>query len=69
MEITRVTVKQVQSRRERGEDVVFLDARNPTDWENSGKKLPGALRARADEEVERVFRRVPKDAAVVAYCT
>jgi rhodanese-related sulfurtransferase len=40
----RITVDDLQKRMEAGEDVVFIDTRNPQAWAESDVKLPEALR-------------------------
>lgn len=66
--VDRVTADEVKARLDRGEPIAFLDARNPTAWGEADTKLPGALRVPADE-AERRLDEVPRDRAVVTYCT
>ena len=68
MEATRVTVDEVKERMDRGEPLVFLDTRNPQAWNDAETKLPGAIRVPADE-VERHLKEIPRDRAVITYCT
>jgi rhodanese-related sulfurtransferase len=68
MEATRVTVDEVKERMDRGEPFVFVDTRNPTAWEEAVTKLPGAIRVPADE-VEQHLEEIPRDRAVITYCT
>ena len=68
MEATRVTADEVKERMDRGEPLVFVDARNPQAWGEAEKKLPGALRVPADE-VERHLDEIPRDRTVITYCT
>jgi rhodanese-related sulfurtransferase len=68
MEATRVTVDEVKERMDRGEQFAFLDTRNPTAWGEADTKLPGAIRVPADE-VEQYLDKIPRDRAVIAYCT
>jgi rhodanese-related sulfurtransferase len=68
MEATRVTVDEVKERMDRGEPILFLDTRNPTAWHESDVKLPGALRVPADE-VEQHLKEIPRDRAIITYCT
>jgi len=68
MEVTRVTVDEVKARMDRGEPVLFLDTRNPTAWNESNVKLPGALRVPADE-VEQHLKEIPQGRAIITYCT
>jgi len=68
MEATRITTDEVRERLDRGEQFTFVDTRNPTAWGESDKKLPAALRVPA-EEVEEHLNEIPKDRAVITYCT
>jgi rhodanese-related sulfurtransferase len=68
MEATRITTDEVKERLERGEEFAFLDTRNPTAWADSDKKLPNAIRVPA-EELAQHLNEIPKDRAVITYCT
>jgi rhodanese-related sulfurtransferase len=68
MEATRVTVDEVKERMERGEPLAFVDTRNPKAWGESDAKLPGAIRVLAGE-VEEHLDEIPRDRAVITYCT
>lgn len=65
---TRVTAAEVAERMRRGEELVFVDNRNPQAWEESDVKLPGAIRIPADE-VERHAGELPRDRTIITYCT
>ena len=64
----RVTAKEVIERMNRGEDVYFVDTRNPQAWAAADTKLPGAVRVPADA-VEQHLADMPRDRMIVAYCT
>lgn len=68
MEATRVTVEEVRERMGRGEPLAFVDTRNPQAWDEADTRLPGAIRVPADE-VERHLKEIPRDRAVITYCT
>jgi len=68
MEATRITVEEVKQRMDRGEQFAFLDNRNPQAWSQSDRKLPNAIRVPA-EELEQHLNEIPKDRAVITYCT
>jgi rhodanese-related sulfurtransferase len=68
MEATRITVDEVKERMDRGEPFAFVDTRNPQAWGQSDSKLPGAIRVPAGEFEEHVSE-IPKDRAVITYCT
>jgi rhodanese-related sulfurtransferase len=68
MEATRITVDEVKERMERGEQFTFVDSRNPTAWAESDKKLPHAIRVPADQ-LQQYLNEIPRDRAVITYCT
>jgi rhodanese-related sulfurtransferase len=68
MEATRITVDEVKERLDRGEQFAFVDTRNPQAWGQSDSKLPGAIRVPA-EELEQHVPEIPRDRAVITYCT
>jgi hypothetical protein len=53
---------------DRGDRIVFVDARNPVAWGSSTVKLPGAVRIPFDE-VEKHLSELPRDSRAVTYCT
>ena len=68
MEATRITTDEVKERLDRGEEFAFLDTRNPQAWAEADKKLPNAMRVPAGE-LEQHLNEIPKDRAVITYCT
>ena len=64
---TRITVDEVKTRLDRGEQFAFVDTRNPKAWGDAESKLPGAIRVSADE-VETHLARFSKDRTVITYC-
>ena len=68
MEATRVTTDEVKERMDRGEQFTFVDTRNPQAWGEADAKLPGAIRVPADE-VGQHLDEIPRDRAVITYCT
>ena len=68
MEATRITTDEVKERLDRGEQFAFVDTRNPKAWAESDKKLPDAIRVPA-EELDQHLNEIPKDRAVLTYCT
>lgn len=64
----KTTVDELRNRLDRGEDVFFVDTRNPKAWAAAETKLPGAIRVPADQ-VEQHLADVPRDRTVVTYCT
>jgi rhodanese-related sulfurtransferase len=53
---------------DRGERVVFVDARNPVAWGSSNVRLPGAVRIPIDE-VDAHLDEIPGDVGIITYCT
>ena len=68
MNVTRVTVDELKERMARGEQFAFIDTRNPKAWGEAREKLPRAIRV-PSEEVEQHLDEIPKDRAVITYCT
>lgn len=68
MEATRITVDEAKQRMDRGEPLVFIDARNPKAWAKTPVKLPGAIRIPADE-IDEHLNEIPHDRAILTYCT
>ena len=64
----RMSVDELRKRLERGEEIFFVDTRNPTAWAEADTKLPGAIRVPADQ-VEPHLADIPRDRTVVTYCT
>ena len=64
----RVSVQDVKAAMLRGEKPVFIDTRNPTAWQTSHERLPGALRVPA-AEVDQHLQEIPRDRPLVTYCT
>ncbi len=63
-----IEVAEIDEILDRGERVIFVDARNPIAWAASRVKLPGAIRVPVDE-VDRRIGEIPRDGLVVPYCT
>jgi len=61
----RISVDDVAKR---GEDVFFVDTRNPQAWAEAETRLPGAIRVPADQ-VEQHLADIPRDRTIVTYCT
>lgn len=65
---TRVTVDEVMERLNRGEEMQFLDTRNPKAWSDADTKLPGAIRV-PEDEVEKHLAELTRDRTIITYCT
>ena len=63
-----VTAAEAKGMLDRGEPIVFVDARNPIAWAQSKQQLPGAVRVPVDE-VPQHLKDLPADATAITYCT
>lgn len=68
MAAPRITPQEVNERMKRGEQVQFVDSRNPKAWGEAKTKLPGATRAPADG-AEKHLADIRRDRLVVTCCT
>jgi len=64
----RITIEELRSRMEAGEDFTIIDVRNPQAWARSDVMLPEAIRVPL-EKLEDNLSKIPKDKPVVIYCT
>jgi rhodanese-related sulfurtransferase len=64
--IREVSPRDVQEMRRRGDEVVYLDVREPNEW-NLGR-IPGALFLPRGTLETRIEQMVPRDRKVVIYC-
>jgi rhodanese-related sulfurtransferase len=68
MEVTRITVDEVRERLARGEPLAIVDARSAEAWGQAETQIPGSIRVPPDDVAGHAAA-VPRDRAVVAYCT
>lgn len=64
----RITVAELQTRVEAGEDFTVIDTRNPEAWAQSAEMVPEAIRLSPDS-LDGSISTSPKDKPIVAYCT
>ncbi len=64
----RISKEDVKRRLDSGEEIVFLDIRNPGPWERAERKIKGAIRLPLNEIDQRV-QSIPKGKAIITYCT
>lgn len=64
----RMSKEDVKRRMDSGEEIVFLDVRNPGPWEQAARKIKGATRI-ALTELDQHLESIPRDKPVVTYCT
>ena len=65
--IREVTPEEALAMRRRGEDAVFLDVREPHEWNLF--RIPGAVHVPLGRLDEHVADAVPRDRRVVVYCS
>ena len=65
---TALTAAEAKGMLDRGEPIVFVDARNPVAWGQSRERLPGAVRIPVDE-VAQHLKELPAGATAITYCT
>lgn len=64
--IREVSPRDVQEMRQRGEDVVYLDVREPNEW-NLGH-IPGAVHLPRGTLETKIEQMVPRDRRIIIYC-
>jgi rhodanese-related sulfurtransferase len=64
----RINVDEIRRRMDSGEDVLFIDTRNPQAWESSSQKLPEAVRI-PNDALEQHLSDLPRNKPIVTYCT
>lgn len=68
MQPEALTAAEAKQMLDAGEDIVFVDSRNPVAWGESSQKLPGAVRVPVDEVAQHLAE-LPADATAITYCT
>jgi rhodanese-related sulfurtransferase len=68
MASNRISPEEVNARALAGEPMVFVDSRNEKAWEQSDRKIPGAIRVPASG-VESHLKEIDRSATVITYCT
>ena len=63
-----LTAAEAKGMLDRGDPIVFVDARNPIAWAESKQRLPGAVRVPVDEVTEHL-KDLPAGATAITYCT
>ena len=66
-ESLRISPADAKARVDAGE-AIFLDVVTTPGWEQLTIAIPGAVRI-PPEEIERRFGELPRDRAIIAYCT
>ena len=64
----KLSVDEVKERLDRGEALVFIDARSDQSWSQSDVQIPNSLRVPPDD-TDRFDGAIPAEATIVTYCT
>jgi rhodanese-related sulfurtransferase len=68
LEPERIDIQDLERKLDRGEPVFFIDTRSAHAWEESGLKIPGAVRLHY-RDIEAHLDELPRDRTIVTYCT
>ena len=68
LRIARITVEELKSKIDSGEELVIVDLRHSMDFEADPETIPGAFRMDS-KELEEKNDRLPRDREVILYCT
>ena len=68
MAVERITPAELKRMMDAHGPVTLIDARSPQSWQSSDVEISGSLRVPPDE-LEQHVSQMPRDRAVVAYCT
>jgi rhodanese-related sulfurtransferase len=64
----RMNADELKKRMESGEEFTIIDVRNPNAWAEATDMAVGANRVSLDE-IDKLLPQLPRDQAIVAYCT
>jgi predicted sulfurtransferase len=67
-DVPRITVQELKTKMDKGEDLVIIDVRTGKDYEGSRIKIKGAVRIPIVQMEER-YKELPKDKQIITYCT
>ncbi len=67
-DVPRMSVDELKSRLDRGEDIVILDVRTPSSYARSKVSVKGAIRI-PPKEIDKRARDLPMGKVIVLYCT
>lgn len=68
LRIARITVEELKSKLDAGEDLAIVDLRHSMDFEADPETIPGAFRVDA-KELEEKNELLPRDREIILYCT
>ena len=64
----RMNADELKKRMESGEKFTIIDVRNPKAWGEATDLAAGASRVSLDD-IDRLVPQIPRDKAIIAYCT
>jgi hypothetical protein len=64
----KISIDELKKRMAAGEDITFIDTRNPQAWGQSDLMVPKAIRVPLDNLAKHIDE-LPKNKPIVAYCT
>jgi rhodanese-related sulfurtransferase len=64
----KISIDELKKRMAAGEDITFIDTRNPQAWGQSDLIVPKAIRMPLDSLAKHLDE-LPKNKPIVAYCT
>jgi predicted sulfurtransferase len=67
-DVKRITVEETRQLMQK-EDVLVIDTRAPGEWLRAKDKAAGAVRITTPDELSRLTAGIPRDKAIVTYCT
>jgi len=67
--VPRMTVQELKTKMDRGEDVLILDFRTGSEYTASKIKIKGAVRIPLHELEDSRYKELPQDKEIIAYCT
>jgi len=67
MPSNKISAEEANARALAGEPLVFVDARSAEAWQKSSRKIPGAIRATADNVA--ALDGIDPNSTLIVYCT
>lgn len=65
----RIMVDELMKKMDAGEDILFLDTRNSSDWAKAKVMIPNAIRVGTNQILTDIAKETPKGKLIVTYCT
>jgi rhodanese-related sulfurtransferase len=64
----KITADEVKQRLDRGEPLIFVDARSQQSWQESHVQIPNSIRVPPDQ-AEDFAGAITDEATIITYCT